>query len=342
MFRNKRYIISTAIMIAIVIFMTYYKLPYYVYQPGDASALDPVVEVEGGYESEGNMHLVTVRGGPATPAYYLWAKIRPHYDIYPIDQVRPEGISHEEYFQTQLHLMESSQEAATVVAYEAANKSIEIEYKGVFILSVMDDMPAKDVLQIGDQIISVDGMKVEQTSELIDYVEGKEEGETVDLTIVRDGVELTKTVSLASFPHMPDKIGMGITLVTDREVEVDPPVNFHSGNIGGPSAGLMFSLEIYDQLTEGDLTKGYHVAGTGEITYEGEVLRIGGIDKKVVAAHRKGMDIFFAPNENGREGSNYEEALKAAEEINTEMKIVPVDSFSDALHYLEGLVPKSS
>lgn len=80
----------------------------------------------------------------------------------------------------------------------------------------------------------------------------------------------------------------------------------------------------------------------GEITYEGEVLRIGGIDKKVVAAHRKGMDIFFAPNENGREGSNYEEALKAAEEINTEMKIVPVDSFSDALHYLEGLVPKSS
>ena len=64
----------------------------------------------------------------------------------------------------------------------------------------------------------------------------------------------------------------------------------------------MFSLEIYDQLTEEDLTRGYHIAGTGEIDYEGNVHRIGGIDKKIVAADKEGIDIFFAPNENGKEG----------------------------------------
>lgn len=341
MFKNRRYFIATTIMIAVVIFMTYYKLPYYVYQPGSASALDPVVEVDGGYDSEGEMHLVTVRGGPATPAYYLWAKIRPFHDIYPVEQVRPEGVSHDEYFKTQLHLMESSQEAATVVAYRAANKQIEIEYKGVYIINVMDNMPAHEVLKMGDEIVSIDGMKVTQTSELIEYVEGKEEGESVQLTIIRNDQELTKQVELAPFPHMPEKIGMGVTLVTDREVEVDPPIIFHSGNIGGPSAGLMFSLEIYDQLTEEDLTKGYKVAGTGEITYEGKVLRIGGIDKKVVAAHKQGIDIFFAPNEEGREGSNYQEALEAAKEIGTDMKVVPVDTFDDAIQYLKNLEPKS-
>src|SRR5690625_7652658 len=70
---------------------------------------------------------------------------------------------------------------------------------------------------------------------------------------------------------------MGVSLVTDRSVTVDPKVNFSSGNIGGPSAGLMFSLEIYDQLTENDLTSGYAIAGTGEVDYNGNVIRIGGI-----------------------------------------------------------------
>ncbi len=98
----------------------------------------------------------------------------------------------------------------------------------------------------------------------------------------------------------------------------------------------MFSLEIYDQLTEGDLTKGHQIAGTGEIDYEGNVGRIGGIDKKVVAADREGVEVFFAPNEGGRGGdSNYEVAKKKAKEIDTDMVIVPVDTFDDAIKYLK-------
>ncbi|UOR12939.1 SepM family pheromone-processing serine protease [Halobacillus amylolyticus] len=337
---NKRIIITGIITILIVAFLGAYRLPYYIYKPGNADALDPFVEVTNNYPSEGDMHLVTVRGGQATPIQWLMAKVRPFQQIHPLDEIRPEGISEEEYFHAQLRMMESSQEAAKVVAYEAAGEDIDINYEGVYVVNVLKGMPAADQLKAGDEIIKVDGEKINESTELVNYVGGFDEGESVSLTVKRAGETLKKEIELATFPDNPDKAGVGISLVTDRTVEVDPPVTVKSGEIGGPSAGLMFSLEIYDQLTKKDFTKGYQIAGTGEINYQGQVGRIGGIDKKVVAADQDGVDIFFAPNEGGREGSNYEVAKKAAEEIGTDMKIVPVDTFQDALDYLKELEPK--
>ncbi|QHT46546.1 PDZ domain-containing protein [Bacillus sp. SB49] len=334
---NKRLVITAVITLLIVAFLGAYRLPFYIYKPGTADALNPIVEVDGGYESKGDMHLVTVRGGQATPIQWLLAKIRPYHQIYPIDQIRPEGVSEEEYFHAQLQMMETSQEAAKVVAYEAAGKDIQINYEGVYVMSLVDGMPAEDELEIGDQITEVDGKEIKETSDLIDYVSQMKEGDTVKLTIVRGKETIQRDVALAPFPDTPDKIGVGISLVTDRSVDVNPAVNVMSGDIGGPSAGLMFSLEIYDQLTEEDMTDGLEIAGTGEINYEGIVGPIGGIDKKVVAASKEGADVFFAPNEEGRKGSNYEVAKKTAEEIDTDMKVVPVDTFTDALNYLKDM-----
>src|SRR5690625_5523974 len=84
-------------------------------------------------------------------------------------------------------------------------------------------------------------------------------------------------------------------MTSNEEVHVHPKVEFSSGQIGGPSAELMFALKIYYQLVEEDLTKGKKIAGTGQIDYEGNVLPIGGVDKKVVAADREGSDVFFVP-----------------------------------------------
>ena len=110
--------------------------------------------------------------------------------------------------------------------------------------------------------------------------------------------------------------------------------------IGGPSAGLMFTLEIYNQLVKEDITKGHEIAGTGTINEKGEVGPIGGISQKVVAAHNAGAEIFFAPNENGKEKSNYKDAVKTAKDINTKMKIIPVDTLDDALMYLDKMSEK--
>ncbi|MBY7143740.1 PDZ domain-containing protein [Virgibacillus sp. NKC19-3] len=332
---TKKHIISLVVVVIVAYFLAAYQLDYYIQKPGTADALNPIVEVEGGYGSEGDMHLVTISGGQATPIQYAWAMILPHSEIVPLDQVRPEGITEDEYMQAQLQMMESSQEASTVVAYEAANEDITIDYDGIYVVSVVEGMPADGKLQIGDRIIEIDGMDMHEAEDLINYVEDKEANDTITLEVVRDEETLTEDVTLEEFSDADNKVGIGISLVTDRDVTVDPEVNFSSGSIGGPSAGLMFSLEIYDQLTETDITKGYEVAGTGEVDYDGNVLRIGGIDKKIVAADREGVDIFFAPNENGAEDSNYQVALEAAEEIDADMKIVPVDTFQDALTYLQ-------
>lgn len=334
---SKRRLIYLIIIVVAVYFLAAFKLPYYIYKPGMADPLNPVVTVEGAYESTGDMHLVTVSGGQATPIQYFWAKVLSHHEILPLEKVRPKGISEEEYMHAQLQMMESSQEASTVVAYQAAGADIDIHYDGIFVAGVVEDMPADGVLEMGDHIKRVDGEKVGRAEELTSYVKGKKAGDVIKLDIERDNKQLKKEVTLEKFPEQGDKVGVGIQLITDRTVQVDPKVHFSSGNIGGPSAGLMFSLEIYDQLTEGDLTSGYEIAGTGEVDYDGNVIRIGGIDKKVVAADKEGIDIFFAPNENGAEDSNYQIAKATAEEIGSDMKVVPVDTFDEALEYLQKL-----
>lgn len=339
---KKRHLVYFLLAFIIAAFLSTYHLPYYIYTPGSADPLTSIVEVEGGYDSEGEMHLVTVSGGQATPLSYLLAKMFAYHDIYPIEQVRPEGVSEEEYLQAQLQMMESSQEASVVVAYEAAGKEVTLDYQGVYVVAVDEDMPAAGKLQMADRIIGIDGRDINEADDLIDYINDKQEGDLVTIEFIRDDVQMEVDVELARFKDqaLADRVGLGIHLVTDREVQVDPPVHFASGKIGGPSAGLMFALEIYDQLTEEDLTKGYRIIGTGEIDYQGNVRRIGEVDKKVIAADRADCDIFFVPFEQGASDSNYELAKKTAEEIDTDMQIVPIDTFEEALTYLENLEPK--
>ncbi|SHM87337.1 SepM family pheromone-processing serine protease [Gracilibacillus kekensis] len=335
--KSKARIIMFMIALVCIFLFFSYQLPYYIHKPGHADPLNPVVAVEGGFESEGDMHLVTIQGGRATPFQYLMALMRDYYDILPVENVLPDDMTDQEYRELQLMMMEDSQESSKVVAYEAANQEIEIEYEGVYVVSVVEDMPAEGVLQPEDEIIKIDQQKINEAKDLIDYVTGKQAGDKIELTIRREDQTIEKEITLQALEQLDGQPGIGISLVTNRSVSVSPELQFSSGDIGGPSAGLMFSLEIYDQLTERDMTKGHQVAGTGEVDYQGNVGRIGGVDKKVVAADRAGCDIFFAPNENGRAGSNYEIAKKVANDIGTDMKIVPVDHFDEAVKYLENL-----
>ena len=162
----------------------------------------------------------------------------------------------------------------------------------------------------------------------------------IQIVYKREETEKRATIALKPFKDRPNQVGLGISLDDYTRVTTDPIISINSEQIGGPSAGLMFSLEIYNQLTKGDLTKGYQIAGTGTIDEAGKVGPIGGIGQKIVAADKSGADIFFAPNENGNARSNYQDALVAAKDIDTKMKIVPVDSFDQAVEYLEHLKKK--
>ncbi|MBD8068408.1 SepM family pheromone-processing serine protease [Bacillus sp. PS06] len=334
---NKSYFRILTILVGIVVILTFVQLPYYITKPGMAQELHPIIQVEDGYGEEGSFMLTTVRMGKANIFTYLYAKMSEFHMIYPTEDIRREGESDSEYTNRQLHLMEDSQESAVIVAFHHANKKVDYKYNGIYVMSIVAGMPAEGKLKPGDRIYEVDGKQFHTSDEFIEYVSTKEEGEEIQLTIERDGSERSESISISPFPDDPKKVGVGIALVTDREVTTEPEVKIDTEQIGGPSAGLMFSLEIYNQLVEEDITNGYQIAGTGSIDDTGKVGRIGGISQKIVAADSSGVDIFFAPNEEGAKGSNYNEAVATAKKIKSEMKIVPVDTFSDAREYLESI-----
>ncbi|MEC5188467.1 SepM family pheromone-processing serine protease [Geobacillus thermodenitrificans] len=338
---KKRTYIAAFFFGAVLAFLLFFvKLPYYVMMPGSAQYLKPLVHVENGDRDEGTFMLTTVRMGRANVVAYLLAHIRPFYELHPVEEIKQEGESDKEYTMRQLELMEQSKEAAIVVAYQHAGKPVTNEAKGVYVMSVLPNMPAAGRLEAGDRIAAIDGQSINTSEQIVSYVREKQAGDRVRVTFIRDRKQHEAELVLKPFPHHPNQIGLGVTLRTDYDVRTDPPVEVDSEQIGGPSAGLMFSLEIYNQLVDEDITKGRKIAGTGTIDIHGEVGPIGGIAQKVVAADREGADVFFAPNEHGAPSSNYREAVRTAKKIGTKMKIVPVDTFDEAIRYLRSMPEK--
>ncbi|WHY87973.1 SepM family pheromone-processing serine protease [Neobacillus novalis] len=338
--RKKIYIGSFVLLAIILIGAMNYSLPYYVSKPGMAKELGPIITVENGYKDEGNFMLTTVRMGRANIYSYLEAKMQKYEEIYPLDLVLNKKETEEEYNVRQLHLMAASKLNAIEVAYRKAGVPVDYNYKGIYVMQVMNDMPAAGKLQAGDRIFKVDGHPFPSSEEFINYVGKKQAGDKIELTFSRNKATKNVTLSLQPFKEDPKRVGIGISLVDDKEIVVDPKVTVKTDTIGGPSAGLMFSLEIYNQLTKDDLTKGYQIAGTGTIDVDGTVGPIGGIEQKIVAADKAGAEFFLAPNEKGVKNSNYQAAVKTARDIKTKMKIVPIDSFDEAVQYLEKLPEK--
>lgn len=342
--KTKTLIRTLVIMTIIMVASSFYYLPYYVTKPGSAHELDPIVHVENGYQDDGELMLTTVRMGRANIYAYLMASLRKYEYIFPVDEIRSPHESDEEYNLRQLQLMNNSQSHAIEVAYKKAGKPYKYNYKGIYVLNIYPSMPAEDVLKPGDRITAIDGQSFQSSQEFIDYVSGKAKGDKVEITYVRNKSKEIETIPLEAFPDVPDKVGLGITLSDDKEIMTDPPVKLETEEIGGPSAGLMFSLEIYDQLTEDDLAKGHRIAGTGTISEDGEVWRIGGIEQKIIAADKAGAEYFLAPDETITKDmkekypdleSNYIAAKRTAEDIGTDMKVVPVRSFEEAIAFLE-------
>ncbi|WP_174733818.1 SepM family pheromone-processing serine protease [Mesobacillus harenae] len=339
---RKLYIRFTVFAAVLLLASSFYYLPYYVSKPGMAQELEPIIEVENGFDEEGSFMLTTVRMGRANIYSYIIAQFSKYQEIYTLEEIRGEGETDEQYTARQMHLMAGSKTSAIEVAYKKAGIPVNYEYNGVYVFSVLPDMPAEEKLKPGDLIVEVDGQELTTSEEFIEYVGGKQAGTEIELSFKRNGKSKSAELILKPLPGEPERAGVGIFPVDDKEIIVKPPVNLKTDEIGGPSAGFMFSLEIYNQLIEEDLTKGYEIAGTGTISSDGTIGRIGGIEQKIVAADKAGADIFFAPNEDGAEGSNYEAAVRTAEDIETNMKVVPVNNFNDAVSYLESLKEEAS
>lgn len=327
-----------------------YPLDSYVSQPGGAYELSPLVKVENGDEDDqGTFSLMTISVGKATPATYVWTMVSDKMKLLPANKVRRHGESDEEYNVRQLRLMSDSQFNAITVAFEKSGKPVDIDFAGIYIQHVVEGSASDGKLKAGDHVIGVDGKPLIEPDQFATYITDQRKGDTIQVEAERDKKKFTTDITLSEIPDSQGKVGLGVQFLEDRSLKTIPKVNFNTSEIGGPSAGLMFTLEIMNQLKPEDITKGYTVAGTGEMMPGGTVGRIGGIDFKVMAADRDGVEIFFAPDDELPEEvkaanpgimSNYEEAVETAKKIGTNMKIVPVKTVDDALNYLAQLTPK--
>ena len=318
------------------------RLPYYIEMPGTAEDIRSVMTVDGKIDTKsGSYDFVTVAVKEATPADLIYAWMTPFTDIHSKQEMTG-GSSSEEFFRMNQFYMETSQNMAKYQGLKTAGKETEMEFLGVYVMEVMEDSTFKGILNVTDTVIAVNDKTFKSSKELIEYVGSQKIGDKVSVTYTEDGQ--TKTAEGKIIKLVNGKNGIGISLIDRTEVKSDVPIEFATAGIGGPSAGMMFSLSIYTQVADPDLRQGRHIAGTGTINHDGTVGDIGGVDKKVVAADRAGAEIFFAPDNpvteevkknNPNAKSNYDEAVETAKKIKTKMKIVPVKTLQDAIDYLK-------
>lgn len=192
--------------------------------------------------------------------------------------------------------------------------------------------PAAKVLQVGDTITSVDGTPIHTVDDLVAALKGKQPGQTVEVRIERAGTEHTVTVELSASPDDPNRTIVGIVPFDTRTVHLPFQVDIDTGQIGGPSAGLAFTLTLIDELSKGSLTGGRNVAVTGTIDLDGSVGAIGGVVQKTSAVKQAGVDVFLVPKAQGDK-----EIERVRQVAGSDVEIIPVATLDEALAALQRL-----
>ena len=329
-FRTLAYLLCVALLVYVSVYM---PTPYTIERPGSADEIKPMVRVSGADpEENGSFMMTTVSVTYANLALLGLSLLDHDADI----GKRNTDQDDDEYRITQEYYMNSSQSSAVAAAYREAGVPFDVETQYVFITTVPDRDPQQKEFVAGDKIIRVDGKKVSTLDGLRGLLETYSAGDTVNVTLERGGVSMEQSVKLVDIPGEDGTVRPGFGVSTGEVMRIDPDdpadeVEFTQTRVGGPSAGLMFTLEIYNQLTPGDLTRGHRIAGTGTIKSDGTVGEIGGVQHKIVAAERRGADLFFVP------AANYEAAEKKVQETDSVMTLVSVDTLQDALDYIDDM-----
>ncbi|NOV03211.1 SepM family pheromone-processing serine protease [Paenibacillus planticolens] len=350
---TRRYLASALVGIVIVYLLFFVRLPFFIFMPGTAEEIKPMVTIPKGSDPEkGTLMLTTVRVADANMVNYLIGLVHPYEEIQPKTSVLRKGESEQEYSQRQEYVMLTSQASAIQAAYTHAKIPFHINHEGVMVLQTVPGLSGEKVLKPGDVLLKADAKDVKVSQDLFSALKGKKAGDSITITYARKKVEQEATLTLGTLPQQEGakgepRAGIGVVPADMQSVkadQTDQQVSIKAGEIGGPSAGLMFSLEIYNQLVPEDITKGYRIAGTGTIDADGTVGPIGGIQHKIIAADREKADFFFAPKDvtykDGTQITNYSDAVQRANQIKTKMKIIEIGSMDDALKFLAALPPK--
>ncbi|MEV6173452.1 PDZ domain-containing protein [Streptomyces sp. NPDC051954] len=347
--RTATMLASTLILIALLCAGVFITVPYSEMSPGPTVNTlgdhdgEPVLQIDGRktYATSGHLNMTTVRVTSAdyrmnlVEAVYGWLahdnKVVPHDTLY------PDGKTEEQSTQENAEEFSQSQESAKVAALKALKVPVQ---SWVIVSTVLKNSPAEGKLHAGDVIKAVDGTAVKKPEDVAELVTKHKPGEDVDFTIVpaeeqaaaekeqraatkTDKVTITTTNSADTGEN---RAIVGISAGTDHTFPFT--IDIKLADVGGPSAGLMFALGIYDKLTPGSLTGGTFVAGTGTIDDAGKVGPIGGIEMKTVGAREKGARYFLTPADN---------CAAAADDTPKGLTLVKVNTIDDALGALKDI-----
>jgi PDZ domain-containing protein len=321
--------------VAAVVASAFAPVPYVTLSPGRARPTEPLVAVSGAqtFPSAGELLFTTVHvdgvSNRLTLLEALDGWVDDNVDVFPQDAILGQQTP-EENRQRNQTLMDTSKDTAVLVALAHLGYDVAVVGTGATIVEVVADSPADGTVAVGETVTAVDGQPIALSEELATAIAAHVPGDTASLSIEgpNGGVRIAE-VTLVPRQDDAAKGFLGVATQTrDLDYQLPFDVTIDSGNVGGPSAGLAFTLAVLDVLTPDELTGGAEIAVTGTIQADGTVGPVGGIAQKVAAVRRSDADVFLVPVDE------YDEALEHAGDG---LRIEAVGTLDDALEVLASL-----
>lgn len=324
-------LVAFVLLGAAVIVLWQVNVAYFALSPGPVGDVEELVGIEGQetFTSTGDMYMLTVSLQEVNIFEYVYAYFDDSIDLVEREIIRPSDQSPDDFRRANREAMDDSKDTAITVALQYLGFEVHDEGEGVLVSGIIEDTPADGVLENGDVITAVGSVEVTIRDDGINEIISNEIGDTVTLTVLRGDETLALDVTLVEHTTQPGRPMVGFQASTFNRITVFPfEVSIDSQNVGGPSAGMMYTLTIIDLLSEGELTGGRVVAGTGTIASDGTVGAIGGIRQKIVAAQAAGAEVILVPE------ANLADALTMRD---PDVEIFGVGTLQDAVGILEGL-----
>ncbi len=321
---NYKFLIS----IFLIIFIFNYEFPYIIYRSGGVIDLKDRLEIDKDFEQKGSLSMSYVTAMKGTLPFILLSYVIPDWDLMPLDEITNEK-DYDKVIEAGKVYLNEGIDNAKMAAFSLSDYDVTITKTINSVLFISDK--AKTDILIGDEILSVDGKSIDSLDDLKEYINTLKEKDKVTIKVKHNDKEYSR-YAYVYYEEEDDSLKIGIAFKPYYEYETEIPVNIKmKNNESGSSGGLMMALQIYNALTEEDITKGYKIAGTGSINSDGTVEEIGGIKYKVLGASKKGIEIFLCPK------ANYKEAMDIKKKRDLDIEIVKVNTLVDAINYLNNL-----
>ena len=327
-----RLLFAGLVLVAVVLALMILPSNEYVFLPDRAHPVAPLVTIKGGHDpTRGGVYFVDVIVKKASLLERLFGGLHDGADLYPAGAVNPPGVNDAQRRRIDVEDMHRSQEIAAAVALRTAGKKVRLSATGALVDAIDPTLPAAGKLEPDDVIVAINGKRVASPEEVFKAMTGVKPGHSVRITVRRDKQTLVEQMRTVSSGPPANRAIVGVSIEPSVDIKLPIPVRIDAGNVGGPSAGLAFALEVLEEIGR-DVVHGHKIAATGEIRPDGSIGPIGGIKQKTIGAREAGVDAFLVPaGDNARVARQHADGLR----------IIPVETFPQALRALATLGPNA-